>query len=223
MVTKHKKAVKPSNTPASVMDASPVPERCVSLFPYSPESRDVVVELTPNPNKVDIMQPGLLGLCNLGETKVSLALWYSRTRDGQRDYYSAALHDDVKKKEAWQKDRGTIPPLHKLKFYEHRKAHPTDPDFATPECFIEAGSVWWGAMWVVLPEDPDDLDAIRYFIVFSPKPFRPALSEQAKENAADSVARLLERRREMETGAFYKARRGQLDNEDADDEIPGLD
>jgi hypothetical protein len=213
------KVIKQSSTSTSVIDRSPEPEKCTLLFPYSPEPRDVVIELITNPNKMDVMQPGLLGTCRFGETEVSLAFWGTPTRDGTRYYYSCAMHDAVKKKEAWKDDRKTIEPLHKLKLYEFRKAHPTDPDFATPESFIEAGAAWWGAMWVLLPEDPDALDQIRYFVVFGPKPFRPALSAQAKENTADAVARLLERRRELEVNAFYKARQTRLD----DEEIPGLD
>jgi hypothetical protein len=192
------------------------------LFPYSPEPRDVVVELTPNPNKVDIMQPGLLGNVTLGGLEVSIVGWYSQTRNGQRGYYKLYLQDAIKNKEAWQRNRERVEPLHKLHFFEFRKAQPTDPDFAISKSFIEAGSDWWGAMWVLLPEDPEALDLIRYFVVFGPKRFRPALSAQAKENTADSVARLLERRREMETGAFYKAQQTQLDDEDAGDDIPGL-
>ena len=218
MKNKSTKVVKQSDTSTSVIDTSSQAV-CTSLLPYSPEPRDIVIELTANPNKVDVMQPSLLGICKFGETEVSLAFWGSTTRDGARYYYSCAMHDAVKEKEAWKNDRKTIEPLHKLKFYEFRKAHPTDPDFATPESFIEAGAAWWGAMWVLLPEDPDALDQIRYFVVFGPKPFRPALSAQAKENTADAVARLLERRRELEVNAFYKARQTRLD----DEEIPGLD
>jgi hypothetical protein len=216
---KKKKVVKQVGVSTSAVDTSPSLERCIAMFPYSPESRDVVVELTPNPNKIDVTQPGLLGSCNLDGVKVSLAFWWGRTKDQTRDYYSAALHDALKKDEAFKKDRGTIPPLHKLKFYEFRKAHPSDPDFATSECFIEAKAVWWGGMWVLLPEDPEALDLIRYFVVFSPKPFRPALSAQAKENTADSVARLLARRKELELITFSKAQLAELDAE----EIPGLD
>jgi hypothetical protein len=112
-------------------------------------------------------------------------------------------------------------PLHKLHFYEFRKAQPTDPDFYS-ESFIEAGAVWHGGMWVVLPEDPEALDQIRYFVVFGSKPFRPALSPQARENAAESSARLLERRKEMEATAFYKAQQARLDADSDSDEIPGL-
>jgi hypothetical protein len=213
-----KTVVKQSDISTDVIN-TPQPAVCTSLFSYLPGARDIVIELTTNPNKIDVMQPSLLGTCNFCEIEVSLAFWWARTRDNTRDYYSCACHDAIKKKEAWANDRKTIPPLHKLKFYEFRKAHPSDPDFATPESFIEAGSVWWGAMWVLLPEDPDALDQIRYFVVFGPKPFRQGLSAQARENAADSVARLLERRRELEVNAFYKARQTELD----DEEIPGLD
>jgi hypothetical protein len=169
------------------------------------------------------MQPTLLGTCNFGDLEVGLAFWCTRTQDSTRVYYSCACHDAVKKKEAWVHDRKTIPPLHKLKFYEFRKIHPSDPDFTIPEAFIEDDRVWWGALWVVLPENPNALDEIRYFVVFSPGPFRQGLSTHARENAADSVARLLERRRELEANAFYRARQAQLDDNTDDDEIPGLD
>jgi hypothetical protein len=214
-----KTVVKQSDTLTGVIN-TPQPAVCTSLFPYSPGERDIVVELITNPNKIDVMQPSLIGTCNFGGVEVSLALWWARTRDNTRDYYSCACHDAIKKKEAWANDRKTIPPLHKLKFYEFRKVNSNDPDFATPEPFIEGGSSHWGAMWVILPEDPNALDQIQYIVVFSPKPFRPALSAQARENAADGVARLLERRRELEVNAFYKARQTQL--LDDDEEIPGL-
>jgi hypothetical protein len=223
MKKKKVEVVKQSDTSTGVIDTQPV---CALLFSYSPEPRDIVFELTTNPNKIDVMQPGLLGTCRFGEMsepEISLALWGTPTRDGARYYYSCALHDAAKKKEAWAKDRKTIPPLHKLHFYEFRKARPNDPDFATPECFIEAGAAWWGAMWVVLPEDPEALDQIRYFVVFGPKPFRQGLSARARENTEDSVSRLLERRKELELDSFYKAKqaqdRSQLDGE----EIPGLE
>jgi hypothetical protein len=222
MKSKKEKVVKQSDTSTSVIGMPPQAV-CTSLIGYSPEAQDIVLELTSNSNKVDVMQPGLLGTCKLGEIEISLAFWGTPTRDNTRYYYSCAMHDAVKKKEAWAKDRKTIEPLHKLKFYEFRKVYPTDPDFATSESFLEAGSVWWGGMWVLLPEDPDALDQIRYFVVFSSKPFRPALSAQAKENAADAVARLLERRKELENTSFYEARRAQQQVRLDDDEIPGLD
>jgi hypothetical protein len=213
-----KTVVKQSDTSTGVIN-TPQPAVCTSLFSYLPGTRDLVIELTPNPNKIDVMQPSLLGTCNFGDINTSLAFWWSQTRDKTRDYYSCAIHDAAKKKEAWANDRKTIPPLHKLHFYEHRKGHPSDPDFTTSDSFIEAGAEWFGGMWVLLPEDPDALDQIRYFVVFSPKPFRPALSAQAKENAADSVARLLERRRELEVNSFYKAKQGQGQSQLDDEEI----
>jgi len=209
------------DTTTSVMDTSPK-AICNSLIGYPTGPQDVVFEIFPNPNKVDSMQPDLLGTCMFGEIEVSLVFWGSKTRDGSRYYYSCAMHDAVKKREAWKSNRGTIPPLHKLHFYEHRQAHSTDPDFATPESFIEAGGVWWGGMWVREPEDPNALDQIRYGVVFSPKPFRPALSAQAKENTANAVARLQKRRRELEVNAFYMAKQAQGQGQLDDEEIPGL-
>jgi hypothetical protein len=209
-----------TDTSTNVIDTPSPPAKCHSLFPYTPEPHDIVVELTNNPDKVDIMQPSLLGSCKFGELDVRLAFWLSETKDKQRVYYSCACHDALKSKEAWQKDRKTIEPLHKLKFYEFRKTHTSDPDFAAPECFVEASASWWGAMWVLLPEDPDALDLIRYFVVFSSKPFRQALSAQAKESTAIDVARLLQRRKELEASAFWQTQTAkELDGDD----IPGLD
>ena len=82
--------------------------------------------------------------------------------------------------------------------------------------------MWWGGMWVREPEDPNALDQIRYGVVFSPKPFRPALSAQAKENTANAVARLQKRRRELEVNAFYMAKQAQGQGQLDDEEIPGL-
>jgi hypothetical protein len=194
--------------------------KCNALLPYTPEPQDIIIELTNNPNKVDVMQPSLLGSCKFGELDVRLAFWFSETKLKDRTYYSCACHDALKKKQAWENDRKTIEPLHKLKFYEFRKTYSSDPDFDTKECFIEAGASWWGAMWVILPEDPDALDLIRYFVVFSSKPFREAMSAQAKENAALGVARLLQRRKELETDTFWRAETAK--QSDGDD-IPGLD
>jgi hypothetical protein len=220
---KHKTPNVTKQPKTDTVDTPSPPTKCDSLLPYTPEPHDIVVELTNNPNKVDVMQPSLLGSCKFGELDVRLAFWLSETKDKQRVYYSCACHDALKNKQALQKDRKTIEPLHRLKFYEFRKAHISDPDFATTECFVEAGASSWGAMWVILPEDPDApdaLDLIRYFVVFSPKPFRQALSAHAKESAAIGVARLLQRRKELEAGAFWQAQAAkQLDGDD----IPGLD
>jgi hypothetical protein len=49
------------------------------------------------------------------------------------------------------------------------------------------------------------VESIRYFLVFSHTPFRPALTDKSKENAAMGVARLLERRKELENLAYYSA------------------
>src|SRR5262245_59628771 len=101
MKNKSTKIVKPSSAPTSAIDTMPTAQ-CKLLFPSSPEPLDVILELTPNPNKVDIMQPGLLGCCHFGELEVSLAVWGSQTRDQSRYYYSCAMHDALKKKEAWK-------------------------------------------------------------------------------------------------------------------------
>jgi hypothetical protein len=199
-----------------------------SLIPFEPSPEDIQVEPQPNPNKVDVMQPDLLGSCMLDGTAISLALWNTETRDGQRIYYSLTMHDTVKKKQAWQEGRKNIEPLHKLKLYEFRKGHPSDPDFATTEPFIAEGKPWWAFLWVLLPKDPTDVENIRYGLLFSLKPFKPALSDQARENAERNVARLLQRRKELEDAAYYKAlqakheatRKEQLGD---DDDIPGLD
>jgi hypothetical protein len=113
--------------------------------------------LLTNPNKIDTMQPDIKGVCMLGEREIDLALWLSETRDGSRTYYSVAVNDAVRWREALQaskesrsKDRLKIEPLHKLKLYEFRKSHLNDPDFTTPEAFIEGGSAWWGSPWVPL-------------------------------------------------------------------------
>jgi hypothetical protein len=209
-----------ADTSIDVIDTPSPPAKYDSLLPYTPEPQDIAIELTTNPNKVNVMQPSLLGSCRFGGLDVSLVFWFSETKDAQRNYYSCKCYDALKKKEAWQKDRKRIDPLHKLLFYEFRKTHTSDPDFTTPECFVEASASWWGAMWVVLPEDPDALDLIRYFVVFSSKPFRQALSAQAKESTAVGVARLLQRRKELEAAAFWQAQAAkQLDGDD----IPGLD
>ena len=219
-MSKTAKVVKQASSNSTTAIDTSAQATCDSLFPYSPEPGDVIIELSLNPNKIKATQPGLLGSCKLGNLEVSLVFWGSETQDGSKYYYSCTMQDAVKSKEAWKRDRSTIEPLHKLKFYEFRKGRPTDPDFTIPESFIEGGHAWWGSMWVFLPENADALDQIRYFVVFSSKPFRQALSAQAKENTSDMVARLLERRREMEMGAYYKAKQA-LDAEQLDeDELP---
>ena len=218
-------------TKAKLEAAPPLAPPRVSLetsaCPYTPEPDDIAIELMANPNKVDIMQPSLLGTAMFGQTAISLAFWLSRTRDNLRNYYSAAIHDALKKKTAWADGKKTIEPMHKLKFYEFRKSHVFDPDFATPEPFIEAGMSWWGSMWVVLPENLENFEAIQYFLVFSHRPFKPALSEQARETAADGVARLLERRKDLDSTAFARSQKAKrealLDAGHDDDGIPGLD
>jgi hypothetical protein len=199
-----------------------------SLIPFEPSPEDILVEPQPNPNKMDVMQPDLLGSCTFGGIAISLAFWNAQTRDGQRMYYSLALNDTVKQKQAWQEGRKNIEPLHRLKLYEFRKGHASDPDFATTECFIAEGKQWWAFLWVLLPEDPNDVENIRYYLLFSPKRFKPALSDPARENAARNVARLLQRREELDDTAYYKAfqakqeamRKEQLGDYD---DIPSLD
>jgi hypothetical protein len=143
-------------------------------------------------------------------------------------YYSLTMHDTVKKKQAWQEGRKNIEPLHRLKLYEFRKRHASDPDFATTESFIAEGKPWWASFWVLLPKDATDVENIRFILLFSLKPFKPALSDQARESATRNVARLLQRRKDLEDVGYYKAlqakqeetRKEQLGD---DDDIPGLD
>jgi hypothetical protein len=194
-------------------------------LPYDPSHDDIVIELLANANKIDTFQPDITGTCKLGELEIDLALWLSETRDGTRTYYSLALTDSVRRREALQaakqvknSDKPKIEPLHKLKLYEFRKSHLEDPDFTTPEAFIEGGDTWWGSMWVLLPEDSNDVENIRYFLVFSHAPFRPALTGKSRENAAMGVARLIERRKELEDAAYYVAQQAKrqaiLDTDD---------
>jgi hypothetical protein len=195
-----------------------------TVFPYVAQENDIVMELSTNPNKVDVMHPSLIGTCEIGTLSFSLAFWLQETRDKQRNYYSASLHDAQRQRQAWQDNRTKLEPLHRLKLYEFRKANSNDPDFATTEPFIENEVAWWASMWVLLPQDSKDIDSIRYFLVFSHKPFRPALTEQSRALAAMGVARLLERRKELESEAFYKAqtakRRALLDENDQEDDLP---
>jgi hypothetical protein len=191
------------------------------VLPYQPLESDIVVELMTNPNKTDVMHPSLIGTCEIGNLTVNLAFWLQETRDGLRNYYSASLHDAARQKDAWQNNRGKVEPAHRLKLYEFRKSQPSDPDFATVEPFIENEITWWSSMWVLLPEDAEDIDNIRYFLVFSHKPFRPAMTEQSRELTAMGVARLLERRKELEDGAFYKAQQAKREAIlDKNDNIP---
>jgi hypothetical protein len=209
-----KKAEQKSDTQISATGTGEV------TLPYASSKNDIVVELLTNPNKVDVMHPTLIGTCEIGNLTVNLAFWLQETRDGLRNYYSASLHDAARQKEAWQNNRGKVEPTHRLKLYEFRKARPSDPDFATVEPFIEDGALWWCSMWVLLPENSEEIDNIRYFLVFSPKPFRPAMTEQSRELAAMGVARLLERRKELEDGAFYKAQQAKREAISDEDGVP---
>jgi hypothetical protein len=202
-------------------DSSPVSSVQELMLPYQPAETDIAVELLTNPNKVDVMHPSLIGTCEIGSLTVNLAFWLQQTRDGQRNYYSASLHDAARQKQAWQNNRTKVEPMHRLKFYEFRKSQPSDPDFATVEPFLEDETAWWSSMWVLLPENAEeDIDKIRYFLVFSHKPFRPALTEQSRELAAIGVARLLARRKELEEGAFYKATQAKRQAITDDDAMP---
>lgn len=193
----------------------PKPTSQELALPYDPQGDDVLIELMVNPNKIDVMQPDLIGGCTLGALEVDLSLWLATTRDGTRNYYSGSLNDSVRWREARaaskqaRGDKPKIEPLHRLKFYEFRKSSSQDPDFTTPEPFIEANAVWWGSMWVLLPEDVEDVENIRYFVIFSHNGFRPALTEKAKENTSLSVARLLERRKELENASYYAAQQAK--------------
>jgi hypothetical protein len=222
-------AKSPATKKTLVEQPKPTP-RELSL-PYDPAHDDVVIELLTNPNKIDSMQPDITGACLLGKLQIDLALSLSETRDGTRTYYSLSLNDAGRRREVWQAwqankrsnrsgDKPKIEALHKLKLYEFRKSHLNDPDFTTPEAFIEGDAAWWGSMWVLLPENSDDVENIRYFLVFSHTPFRPALTEKSRENAAMGVARLLERRKELENTAYYTAQQAKRNAILDADELP---
>jgi hypothetical protein len=187
-----------------------------SALPYTANPGDIITELQPNAAKIDLMQPSLVGLVKFGETACTLALWRQDTRDGTRQYYSCSVNDAAVQKEAWQR-KEKIEPLHRLKLYEFRQRDATDPDFATTEVFIQDGKPWWTMMWVLLPEDPLEVEAYRYFLVFSPNRAVIAWSDALRNDQSSGVERLLARRKELEDGKFFQeqqAKRRQLQDED---------
>jgi hypothetical protein len=200
-----------------IKPATPASQETVNgILPYTPQPGDIITELQPNSAKVDPMQPSLVGMMKFGELACTLALWRQDTRDGLRQYYSCSVNDAVAQKEAWQR-KESIEPLHRLKLYEFRQREATDPDFATTEPFVQDGRAWWAMLWVILPENPEQVEAYRYSMAFSPHRPAGAWSDALRQDQSSGVERLLQRRRELEDGKFFQeqqARRRQLQDED---------
>src|SRR5262249_23794603 len=100
---------------------------------------------------------------------------------------------------------------------EFRQREFTDPDFAATEPFVQDGKAWWSMMWVVLPKDPEEVEAYRYFLAFSPHRPAGAWSDALRSEQSSGAERLLQRRKELEDGRFFQeqqAKRRQLQDED---------
>ena len=177
---------------------------------------DILTELQPNSGKLDVTHPSLVGLVKFGELACSLALWRRDTKDMLRQYYACSVNDAVAQKEAWQRNKEKIEPLHRLKLYEFRQREATDPDFATTEPFIQDGKRWWGMMWVQMP-DSNNVESFRYHLLFSQQRPASAWSNALKEDQSSGAERLKARRKELEGSLFYRqqmAKRQKLQDED---------
>ena len=208
---------KTTNTKTTPKSKLPTSEPETSLLEAPRASRgsegDICIVLTVNANKVNLMQPALLGLAKFGELTVSLSLWWQETLNGQRDYYSMSIQDAVKAKELLQ-TKQKVESLAKLKLYQFRQNSLDDPDYVSSEAFLHEGRSFWALLWIDAPDFPDpeklseeDLKRIQYYLVFSPRRPLEKWEKGLTDTLQNAQQHLLTRRAELEERKLLKARR----------------
>jgi hypothetical protein len=159
-------------------------------------TENLIIPLYFNDNKMNDMQPDLVGSFTLDGKSFELADWIRTTMDRQRQYHSCLLYDAAERKAAF-KDKSKCPPVSKFKLYETRKRLVTDPDFSCKEPFSLAGIVWYAAL-SVQDTNPEDLEALSINLTLSRQPMRQAASPEAVSSITAFRERLAQRELERQ-------------------------
>jgi hypothetical protein len=157
---------------------------------------NLTIPLYLNEQKMNDMQPDLIGSFAIDGKSFELADWIRSTMDGQRQYHSMLFNDSAERKAAF-KVKTKCPAIAKTKLYETRKRLVTDPDFHSPEPFRLAGIVWYASL-SVRDTNPEDLEALSISLTLSRQPVRQAASPEAVNSIMAFRERLAQRELERQ-------------------------
>jgi hypothetical protein len=210
---------KSASLPAAVTTSDPEPDTATLVPASHAQEGDIATYLVPNARKTDVRQPTLLGMVKFGSLVCEQAIWWSETMDGQRDYYTLAISDAVAKREALKR-KETLEPLHKFRLFQFAQREITDPAYVSERSFLQDGTIWWALLWVDCPLDCDNVEEIKYVLVFSPRRPQERWTDRLKDSLEGSLAHFKARQSELEGRLLYNKRRAEQQRAFDADQIP---